>query len=98
MCGSHGVVADFASKAAGFFTDAFTAVAAGLAENLRYMGPIPDKEKNQLLITGTAIGSFGFEFELPPPELALQSDQLPSDRAESAMEKLGVCRTYESTR
>lgn len=81
--GSHGVAADFASKAAGIFTDAFSAVAAGLAENLRYMGPIPDKEKNQLLITGTAIGSFGFEFELPPPELALQVD-----RAESAMEKL----------
>lgn len=81
--GSHGVAADFASKAAGYFTDAFSAVAAGLAENLRYMGPIPDKDKNQLLITGTAIGSFGFEFELPPPELALHSD-----RAESAMEKL----------
>ncbi len=81
--GSHGVAADFASKAAGIFTDAFSAVAAGLAENLRYMGPIPDKEKNQLLITGTAIGSFGFEFELPPSELALQVG-----RAESAMEKL----------
>lgn len=81
--GSHGVAADFASKAAGIFTDAFSAVAAGLAENLRYMGPIPDKEKNQLLITGTAIGSFGFEFELPLPELAVHND-----RAESAMEKL----------
>ena len=32
------------------------------------MGPIPDKQKNQLLITGTAIGSFGFELEVPPPE------------------------------
>jgi hypothetical protein len=63
--GSHGVAADFASKAGGYFTDAFSAVVAGIAENLRYMGPIPDKEKNQLLITGTAIGSFGFEFELP---------------------------------
>jgi hypothetical protein len=80
---SHGVAADFAAKAAGNFTDAFSAVAAGLAENLRYMGPIPDKEKNQLLITGTALGSFGFEFELPPPELGMQQD-----RAESAMEKL----------
>lgn len=81
--GSHGVAADFASKAAGYFTEAFSAVAAGLAENLRYMGPIPDKEKNQLLITGTAIGSFGFEFELPPPELAVCNDG-----AESAMERL----------
>ncbi|RYD76861.1 MAG: hypothetical protein EOP84_16345 [Verrucomicrobiaceae bacterium] len=81
--GSHGMAADFASKAAGFFTDAFSAVAAGLAENLRYMGPIPEKEKNQLLITGTASGSFGFDFELPPPKLALQED-----RGETAMQKL----------
>jgi hypothetical protein len=63
--GSHGIAADFATKAAGAFTDAVAAIAAGLAEDMRYMGPIPDKQKNQLLITGTAIGSFGFEFELP---------------------------------
>lgn len=31
-------------------------------------GPIPDKQKNQLLITGVALGSFGFEFELPQEE------------------------------
>ncbi len=82
--GSHGVAADFGSKAAGFFTDAFSAVVAGLTENLRYMGPIPDKEKNQLLITGTAIGSFGFEFELP----AREELHLAPDRAENAMQKL----------
>jgi len=82
--GSRGVAAEFGSKAAGFFTDAFSAVVAGLAENLHYMGPIPDKEKNQLLITGTAIGSFGFEFELPT------ADELPLilNRAEEAMQKL----------
>ncbi|MDA8150979.1 MAG: hypothetical protein M0041_07650 [Nitrospiraceae bacterium] len=67
--GSHGIVADFASKAAMAFSDIFVVVAAdGLSEGLRSMGPIPNKEKNQLLITGTAIGSFGFEFELPAPE------------------------------
>ncbi len=63
--GSHGILADFGAKAASAFTDAVTAVAAGLEENLKYMGPIPDKHKNQLLITGTATGSFGFEFEIP---------------------------------
>jgi hypothetical protein len=65
VIGSHGVSADFASRASSFFTDAFSAVLAGLNENLRYMGPIPDKQRHQLLITGTAIGSFGFEYELP---------------------------------
>lgn len=66
--GSHGIAADFGGKAAGAFSDAFAAVAAGLSEGLRYMGPIPNRDKNQLLITGTAIGSFGFEFELPAAE------------------------------
>ncbi len=92
VLGSHGVAADFASKASGYFTDAFAAVVAGITENLRYMGPIPDKQKNQLLITGTAIGSFGFEFELPKPEEPEPAGQdvlfpLPQN-PETAMEKL----------
>lgn len=90
--GSHGVSADFASKAAGFFTDAFSAVVAGISENLRYMGPIPDKQKNQLLITGTAIGSFGFEFELPKMESDEPINQTSlfrvTNRPEDAMQKL----------
>jgi hypothetical protein len=90
--GSHGVSADFASKASGYFTDAFSAVVAGITENLRYMGPIPDKQKNQLLITGTAIGSFGFEFELPRVDLDDTSGQTPlfpvPNRPEDAMQKL----------
>ncbi len=90
--GSHGVSAEFASKASVFFTDAFSAVVAGITENLRYMGPIPDKEKNQLLITGTAIGSFGFEFELPKVESAAPAGQAAlfpiPNRPEDAMQKL----------
>ena len=83
--GNHGMAADFGSKAAGAFADAFTAVAAGLNESLRYMGPIPDKARNQLLITGTAMGSFGFEFELPSP----QDDLFPEvGKAEDALEKM----------
>ncbi|MFH1113079.1 MAG: hypothetical protein V1792_04090 [Pseudomonadota bacterium] len=84
--GSHGIAADFASKAAGAFSDAVAVVAAGLAENLRYMGPIPDRQKNQLLITGTAVGSFGFEFELPQPETNTLFPE-PS-KAENALQKM----------
>ncbi len=62
---SHGIEADFGSKAAGAFSEAVTAIAVGLSIDLQEKGPIPDKQKNQLLITGTTIGSFGFEFELP---------------------------------
>jgi hypothetical protein len=83
--GSHGIAADFGTKAAGAFSDAFAAVAAGLSESLQYMGPIPDKAKNQLLITGTAIGSFGFEFELPPKKDDLFPD---AGRTDEALQKL----------
>lgn len=85
VIGSHGIAADFGSKAAGAFADAFAAVVAGLNESLRYMGPIPDKAKNQLLITGTAIGSFGFEFELPS-----QQDHLfpENEKTEDALEMM----------
>lgn len=85
VVGSHGIAADFGSKAAGIFADAFAAVVAGLNESLRYMGPIPDKSKNQLFITGTAVGSFGFEFELP----AQQDDLFPeTEKTEEALENM----------
>ena len=85
VVGSHGISADFGTRAAGVFSDAFTAIAAALSEGLRPVGPIPNRERHQLLITGTAIGSFGFEFELPdlPPSL------LPGpDHAEQAMARI----------
>lgn len=83
VVGSHGMFADFASRTAGSFSDAFTAVAASLSEGLGQAGPIPNKESNQLLITGTALGSFGFEFELPTkePDWVRESEDL----AEEAM-------------
>lgn len=73
--GSHGIAADFASKAAGFFADSFSTIWANLNENLSNTGPLPRQDKGSLLITGTALGSFGFEFELPPTEPSLLSDQ-----------------------
>jgi hypothetical protein len=92
--GSHGIAAEFATKASSAFTDAFTAIVAGVGENLRYMGPIPDKQKNQLIITGTAIGSFGFEFELPSV-ISVVDDPAQSEmdlavpqKTEIAMQKL----------
>lgn len=85
--GIHGISADFASKAAGAFSDAFSAVAAGLCDRLRHSGPIPDKDKNQLLITGIAVGSFGFEFELPDKE----QNKFPEfEETRVAMNKIGA--------
>ena len=91
--GSHGIAAEFASKASTSFTEAFTAIVASINENLRYMGPIPDKQRNQLIITGTAIGSFGFEYELPSENAGSDPTQLEmnyesSNNTEVAMQKL----------
>jgi len=61
--GSHGIFASFATEAMSRFTEAVSAVAASLTEPLAAAGPIPDRGQNRLLITQTAIGSFGFELE-----------------------------------
>lgn len=66
--GSHGISAEFGSRAAKSFADAYSAVVASIKESLRYMGPIPARAEHELLIVGTAVGSFGFKFELPPTE------------------------------
>ena len=60
---SHGIFADFGMKAVSSFTDAVAWVAASLAAPLAATGPIPNRDQNQLLITSTAVGSFGFELE-----------------------------------
>lgn len=66
--GSHGIAAEFGSLATAKFTDAIAAIAASLSGGiLGERGPIPNRSQNQVLITGTALGSFGFEFEEAPP-------------------------------
>jgi len=86
VLGSHGISADFAAKATGMFTDAVSAIAASLQNSLSPKGPIPNKDKNQLLITGVAVGSFGFEFELPQSE---SPDLFPEpSHTEEAMESV----------
>jgi hypothetical protein len=66
VIGSHGIYADFGLRAVNGFSEAVVAVAASLTAPLRAKGPIPNREQNQLLITNTALGSFGFELEEPP--------------------------------
>lgn len=81
VLGRHGIGAEFGTKAAAAFNEAYSAIIAALNEQLNYMGPIPDKTKHQLLITGTAVGSFGFEFELPPSSPGLFRQVDPSVNA-----------------
>ena len=59
MVGGYGIFADFGTKIVGALNEAVTSVAASLSGGLAAKGPIPNREKNQLLITSTAVGSFG---------------------------------------
>lgn len=63
VVGSRGVFAEFGTKATGLFTDAVNKVAAAFVGPLSPIGPIPNRDQSQLLITNTAVGSFGFELE-----------------------------------
>lgn len=63
VIGSHGIFAEFGMKAVNGFTESVTAMAASLLAPLAAMGPIPNRDQHQLLITNTALGSFGFELE-----------------------------------
>jgi hypothetical protein len=63
VVGSYGIFADFGTKIVGAFNEAVTSVAASLSGGLAAKGPIPNREQNQLLITNTALGSFGFDLE-----------------------------------
>lgn len=63
VVGSHGVFADFGTKATRDFIDAIAAMAASVVGPLGQSGPIPNRDQNQLLITGAVVGSFGFQLE-----------------------------------
>lgn len=86
VIGSHGVFADFGMKATSAFIDAVTAVAGSFSGPLSATGPIPNREQNQLLITNTAIGSFGFELE------EYIADQLPLDHPSPVAQAIDVTR------
>jgi hypothetical protein len=65
---SEGILADFCTQAVSAFSDAVAAVAASLSAPQAAKGPVPNRDANQLLITGTAVGSFGFELQEQPSQ------------------------------
>lgn len=75
VVGGYGIFADFGAKALSGFSDAVSAVAASLTAPLAATGPIPNRDQSQLLVTGSAVGSFGFEME----EYRGTQEQLPLD-------------------
>lgn len=81
---SHGILAEFATEAVNKFTDAVAGFAASLSGPLALTGPIPNRDKCQMLITGTARGSFGFELEQYSSELCLEEPSLVEEAMEQA--------------
>lgn len=69
VVGSYGISASFGAKAMVAFSDAVSAVGASLRGVLASRGPLPDRPDFEMLITGTAVGSFGFELESRNREL-----------------------------
>jgi hypothetical protein len=67
VIGSHGIFAEFGMKAVNGFAESVTWMAASLTGPLAAMGPVPNREQHQLLITRTELGSFGFELEEHQP-------------------------------
>jgi hypothetical protein len=63
VVGHHGVFTEFAAEAVRGFSDSVAALAASLSAPLAASGPFPNRDQHQLLVTGTAVGSFGFELE-----------------------------------
>lgn len=63
VIGSHGIFAAFGTKAVSSFAESVTAMAASLTRPLAARGIIPNRDQHQMIITSTALGSFGFELE-----------------------------------
>lgn len=64
--GTHGVLAEFGTSATQAFSEAIAMIAASISGTLADRGPVPNRSNNQLLITGAALGSFGFQLEEAP--------------------------------
>lgn len=84
---SQGVFADFAGSALDKYSSMVVALGADQSRELGSRGMIPNKEQFQLMVTGTAIGSFGFEIEEAPKETILFPELSP---AKAAMEKANL--------
>jgi hypothetical protein len=68
IIGSHGMFAEFGAAVVNIFAETVATIGASQIEPLGLRGAIPNRENFQLLITGTALGSFGFELEESPKD------------------------------
>ena len=81
VVGNRGIQAGFGTDAANAFAEAVTRIGASRHAPLSARGPIPKSAEYQLLITGTAVGSFGFQLEDAAQLPALQGRSTPVELA-----------------
>lgn len=68
IVGSHGIFAEFGALVVGAFSEAVAAIGASHVGPLGSRGLLPGRDDFRMLITGTAPGSFGFQFEEAPAD------------------------------
>jgi hypothetical protein len=81
IVGSHGMFAEFGAQAINAFADAVAAIGASQTTALGTRGALPNRDEYRLLITGTALGSFGFELEESPQYRPLFPEMFGVDHA-----------------
>ncbi len=87
VVGSFGILAGFGAKAVNKFADAVVSIASNLEGNTSgNRGVITNADNYQLIITGTALGSFGFELEENIDQTHVNLNENPSI-LEKAIEK-----------
>ena len=89
---SYGIDANFAADAVTFFSNTIRLTTAGLTGELLDTGQIPRSAMSQPIITGVALGSFGFVMELPQP---LQGISYPEQAVSHVQELLRLAKEGE---
>ena len=81
VVGSLGIDAVFGLDAASAFVKAVRLVGASIRGTLQSAGRVPRKQDCRLLITGIALGSFGFQLEDASQQLARRENPTPVEDA-----------------
>ena len=81
VVGSHGIDAAFGTDAARSFANAVSVIGASKHAPLASTGRVPNQEDYRLMITNTARGSFGFQFEEASQQPALEGQSTPVEIA-----------------
>jgi hypothetical protein len=94
--GSTGIQANFAARAIAAFEKSVATIAASMSlGQLSDFGRVPERAQHKLMITGTALGSFGFRFEEVAESTSAEADSTVSDSLNQTLKILEGCATSD---